>query len=67
MVSFKIQEFGSVMLAPGGVCVQIEAFVPIRVQRSFADGSGLGLLAIDGGYGKGIGKSYTSVSVVVSA
>jgi hypothetical protein len=42
----------------GGICVQVEALVPIRVQRSFADGGGLCLFAIDGGYGEWIGESY---------
>lgn len=40
----------------GGSFVQIKALIPVRVQRSFADAGGLGLLAIDGRDGKRIGK-----------
>lgn len=37
--------------------LQVEAFVPVRVQRSLANTCGLGLLAIDGGNSKGIGEA----------
>lgn len=39
------------------MCVQVEAFVPIGIQRPFADGGGLCLFAIDGGHSKWVGKS----------
>lgn len=41
----------------GRESIQIEALIPIRIQRPLADGGGLGLLAIDGRNGKRIGKS----------
>ena len=37
--------------------VHVEALVPIGVQRLLDDARGARLLAIDGGYGEGVGKS----------
>jgi hypothetical protein len=37
--------------------VQIKALVPVRVERLLAHRRGLGLLSVDGRYGKGIGEA----------
>ena len=39
------------------IIIQVEAFVPVRIEGSLGDGRGPGLLAIDGGHGEGIGKA----------
>lgn len=36
----------------------IEALVPIRIERLLDDARGARLLAIDGGYGKGVRETY---------
>lgn len=42
----------------GEACdVHVEALIPVGVQRLLDDARGARLLAIDGGYGEGVGKS----------
>jgi hypothetical protein len=43
--------------------VHVEALVPVGVQRLLDDARGARLLAIDGGYSEGVGKScWTCIS-----
>lgn len=52
-------------IAGGGIVVHVEALIPVGVERLLDDACRLCLLAIDGGYGEGIGKSCRAASVHV--
>lgn len=48
---------GGVVVAGEACDVHVEALIPVGVQRLLDDARGARLLAIDGGYGEGVGKS----------
>jgi hypothetical protein len=53
----RLQQVNTVSCRDGMVGLQIEALIPVRVERSLAHARGFGLLAIDGSDSEWIGKA----------